>query len=100
MPHYAEEADLYLVWDDYVAQGVLSAFLARGIRLPEDVRLVSQSNFGLGPVYPKALTRFEENAAANGETVAAFCLSVLAKRPVKSIPTLGPTYVIGDSFRY
>lgn len=36
--------------------GAVTAFLSRGIRLPEDVKVVPLSNAGLGPVYPKSFT--------------------------------------------
>jgi hypothetical protein len=47
--------------------GAVTAFLSRGIRLPEDVKVVPFSNAGLGPVYPKSFPRFEIDPVENGE---------------------------------
>ena len=45
---------LYLA-DDYLAMGVMTALLAHGIRIPEDVRVVVWANKGggCGPVFTK-----------------------------------------------
>jgi len=90
--------DLFLFWDDFVAQGALTALLARGVRLPDDVRVVVQSNRGLGPVCPRSLTRFECDGAAVGEKVASFVLGVLAKGRLPPVPSISPTYVFGKTF--
>jgi DNA-binding LacI/PurR family transcriptional regulator len=71
--------DVVLFWDDFVAQGALTAFLARGLKIPHDVKVVTLSNRGLCPVYSEALTRFECDATETGEKVAAYALSLLAK---------------------
>lgn len=93
-----EFPDLFLFWDDFVAQGALTALLARGVRIPEDVKVVVQTNKGLGPVFPQSLTRFECDGAVIGEKVAAFVLGVLQKGRLPPIPKLSPTYVFGKTF--
>lgn len=92
--------DVFLFWDDFVAQGALTAFMKRGVRIPEDVKVVVLSNRGLGPVYIEPLTRFECDAAATGETVADFVLATLAKGRVPQPPTIAPQYVFGATFPY
>ncbi len=92
--------DLFLFWDDFVAQGALTAFLKRGIDLPDDVKLVSLSNRGLGPVYPDALTRFECDPKDTGLQIAEFAVSVLAKGRMPQTPVISPSYVFGQSFPY
>ena len=92
--------DVFLFWDDFVAQGALTAFLERGIRIPDDVKVVTLSNKGLGPVYPDPLTRFECNAAEAGEKVAAYALSLLAKGRISPPPVISPCYVFGRTFPY
>jgi len=93
-----EFPDLLLFWDDFVAQGALTALLARGIRVPEDVRVVAQTNSGLGPVFPLSLTRFECDGASVGEKVAAFVLGVLAKGRLPPVPHISPVYIFGRTF--
>ncbi len=92
--------DVFLFWDDFVAQGALTAFLGRGMRIPGDIKVVSLSNRGLGPVYSEALTRFECDAAESGEKVAAFALSLLAKGRMPAPPVIAPHYVFGRTFLY
>lgn len=92
--------DVFLFWDDFVAQGALTAFLGRGLRIPADVKVVTLSNRGLGPVYSEALTRFECDAAEAGEKVAAFALALLAKGRLPPPPTITPHYVFGRTFPY
>ena len=92
--------DLFLFWDDFVAQGALTAFLRRGVVLPGDVKVVTLSNRGLGPVYPESLTRFECDASETGEKLAAFALSLLAKGRQPSPPVIAPHYVFGSTFPY
>lgn len=92
--------DVLLFWDDFVAQGALTALLKRGIRVPGDVKVVTLSNRGLGPLYPEPLTRFECDAAATGEKVADFTLSMLAKGRIPPPPVISPQYIFGTTFPY
>ena len=92
--------DVFLFWDDFVAQGALTAFLGRGLAIPKDVKVVTLSNRGLGPVYSEPLTRFECDAAEAGEKIAAFALALLAKGRRPSLPVVSPQYVFGASFPY
>jgi len=92
--------DVFLFWDDFVAQGALTAFLRRGIAVPRDVRVVTLSNRGLGPVYSEPLTRFEVDAAEVGEKVSSFALALLARGRLPSAPVISPQYVFGATFPY
>lgn len=92
--------DLLLFWNAFLAQGAVTAFLSRGIRLPEDVKVVALSNAGLGPVYPKSFTRFEIDPVENGEKVAAFALSALAKGRLPRPPDITPRYIFGATFPF
>ena len=92
--------DLMLIWNSFVTQGAVTAFLARGIRMPEDVRVVTLSNTGVGPVYTKPFTRFEVNPIEAGETVADFALAVLAKGRIPSPPQISPHYIYGATFPF
>ena len=96
----ASFSDVFLFWDDFVAQGALTAFLGRGLRIPADVKVVTLSNRGLGPVYSEALTRFECDAAEAGEKVAAFALALLAKGRLPPPPVIAPQYVFGATFPF
>jgi DNA-binding LacI/PurR family transcriptional regulator len=99
LPHSAFP-DVVLFWDDFVAQGALTAFLERGLKIPHDVKVVTLSNRGLGPVYSEALTRFECDATETGEKVAAYVLGLLAKGRMPQLPVVAPHYVFGRTFPY
>ena len=45
--------------DDYLAMGAIAALLESGVRIPEDVRLVTYYNKGFGPILTKTLARIE-----------------------------------------
>ncbi len=95
-----EFPELFVFWDDFVGQGALTAFLKRHIRIPEDVRVVSLSNKGLGPVYSEPLTRFECDPSETGLKVADFALAVFAKGRLPPVPVITPQYVFGHTFPY
>lgn len=90
--------DLVFAADDFIAQGVLSAFAAHGIRVPEDVKMVVWANRGFGPVAACSFTRMEMDPFRHGKLVSSCILDCLStgKKP-KNI-TLGPDYIIGESF--
>ena len=92
--------ELLLFWNSFFMQGAIMAFLARGINVPEDVRIVTLSNVGIGPVYIKPFTRFEIDPVGAGEKIADFALAVLAKGRVPSPPQIAPQYVFGATFPF
>ena len=84
--------------DDILASGCLMALAYAGVRVPEDVRVVTLSNKGLGPVYPRTLARLEIDPASYGDLVARYVHSILSDRHGAESPTLASTYVPGESF--
>lgn len=62
--------DLFLFTDDCLAQGALTALALAGVRIPEDVAVVTHANKGLGPVWDKPLSRLEMDAAAHADAVS------------------------------
>ena len=92
--------DLLLFWNSFFTQGAIMAFLARGIRLPEDVKVVALSNAGVGPVYIKPFTRFELDPVQVGEKIADFALAVLARGRIPPPPQIAPQYIFGETFPF
>ena len=90
--------DLIFFRDDHLAVGGLLALMAGGIRIPDDVSVVTWANTGLGPAFVKPLTRMEQDNAAIGERVAACVLEYLRTGIFPKDVTVGPKYVIGESF--
>ncbi|MBQ3344744.1 MAG: GntR family transcriptional regulator [Kiritimatiellae bacterium] len=69
--------DLFFFLDDYVAKGALMALATSGVRIPEDVKVLTFANRGNGPVYVKDLARIEQDPIARGDAVADFVVSWL-----------------------
>ncbi len=89
-----------LIWfpDDFTARGALLAMSARGVRIPEDVQVISWANKGLGPVYMKPLTRVEIDPRAHGEAFARYILDYLDGKAAPQIE-LVPEFIVGETTR-
>ncbi len=89
--------DLIVFTDDYVAQGALLAMAVAGIRIPEDVQVVTLANKGLGPVWTKELTRFEVDAAAEAELLAGLVRDCLANRRKRHFRHTAVRFIEGET---
>lgn len=89
--------DLILFSDDFLASGALLALTHHGVRIPEDVRVVTLSNSGLGPVYLKPLTRFEADVRREASEIAAYVEARLSDRLPK-MPCLSLHLRLGETF--
>lgn len=85
------------VTDDYLARGALSAMLAAGLRPPEDFRLVVWSNAGLGPYFPRELSRMETDPRADGATAAAAALAYLETGRYPDDTAIRPHWIPGET---
>ena len=90
--------DIVLFTDDYVAQGGLIALKKHGVRIPEDMAVVTLSNKGHGPIWEKPLTRFEMNPIAHGAAIAKAVRAYLSGNPFPQGLNLGTKYVTGATF--
>ena len=88
---------LVLFADDFLAFGGLTALQELGVRAPDDIYVVTLANRGFGPVYPRALTRFEFDPIETGRAATQNILSRLAGESVSPIRNI-VTYQIGESF--
>ncbi len=92
--------DVFLFLDDFLATGALVAMQEAGIRIPDDVKVVSVSNKGLGPVYPVPITRIEYDGFRIGDTLSKALCAFLAGRKIRdSLCSISPEYIVGESFR-
>ncbi len=94
----SEANGLFLFWNSFLAQGAFLAFLANGIRVPEDVNVVSLADVGVGPVYTKSITSFELDPVEAGETLSNYVLTILTKGRIPRPLQIEPEYVIGETF--
>ena len=84
--------------DDHLTTGMIAAFYEAGIRIPEDVKLVTLANLDYGPVFSRPLTRMEYDAAAIGKTLTDCILSYLHTGDFPQNVVVGPRYVRGETF--
>lgn len=90
--------DLLFFRDDHLATGALVALAAAGVRIPEDVRVVTWANRDLGPAYVKPLTRMELDSAAIGERLAECVMEYLRDGAFPEGVAVGPKYIRGETF--
>ena len=91
--------DLLFFTDDYLTMGALPVLLERGLRIPEDVRLVTVANKGFGPVFSKSFARIEFDVEAWGEFTARRFLAWLRKGASHSAERAPePVYLPGETF--
>lgn len=89
---------LFFADDDFLAAGCLMALLAEGVKVPEDVCVVTLANKGVGPVFTKPLARLEVDPGGYGRSLADFAYDILnGKKPPRKMETL-TTYVPGETF--
>ena len=90
--------DLVLFTDDCVAQGGLLAFDECGVRIPEDVSVVTHSVKGHGPVWRKPLARLEMDPFSHAAAVAKAIRSYLRGRSFPVGLRLGSAWIDGNTF--
>ena len=90
--------DVFLFTDDHLASGGLLALMERGIRVPEDVRVVTHANRGSGPFWLKPMTRLEMDPVAQGKVIAAAVLDYFRTGRMASGIVLGSEWKVGRTF--
>lgn len=90
--------DVLLFTDDYLASGALLSLTSRGVRIPEDVRVVTLSNKGSGPVYLKSLSRMEFDPREHAAALFDYLRRELLRQEPPSVFKISPRYVDGASF--
>ena len=90
--------DLFLFTDDYLAQGALVALAVAGVRIPEDVAVVTHANKGLGPVWVKPLSRLEMDPGAHGRAVSEAVVGYLKTGMFPPDLELGSVWKTGETF--
>ena len=90
-------ADAVVFNDDFLAAGALSAFDRHGVRMPDDIRLATLSNCGLGPVHFRTLTRLEIDPIRHGNEIAENLLKILDGEAVPRQMEVELTFKKGES---
>ena len=92
--------DVLFFDDDYRAEAALVALEHAGIRVPEDVAVVSWSVLGGSPCHWQEFTRIELDAEDAGDAFARHILSYLAGGKIPKLVAARPAYRIGDTFPF
>ena len=87
----------YFFADDYLAEGAITALGYAGLRAPEDVRIATWANKGLGPDYPVPLSRMEFDPVRAGATVADAIATYLKTGVFPEGVAVGPEWVKGET---
>lgn len=90
--------DVFYFDDDFVASGALTALSHHGIRVPEDVKVVSFANLGLGPIFYRRLTAFECDPFRFGESIASALLRFLEEGAWPGDLIFEERFVPGETF--
>ena len=90
--------DVLFCSDNIAAEGTLLALLKHGIRIPEDVGLVTWMPKGDRPVFWKSMTRLETDPKKDGEKIGQIILRVIAGGSVPSEPVIRSVYKVGETF--
>ena len=90
--------DLLFVADDYLAMGAISALLENGLRMPQDIRLVTQYSRGFGPVLTKTLARVELDPDGCATEIARGVVEWFKTDKFPELNILQPVYVRGETF--
>jgi len=90
--------DVFLFTDDHLAQGGVLALMERGIRIPEDVKVVTHANRGLGPYWVKPFSRLEMDPIAQGAVVAKAVLDYFKTQLFQPDIVLGSEWKPGKTF--
>ena len=92
-----QPSQLIFFTDDFVARGGLSAIQESGLRVPEDISVVTFSNRGYAPFFPIRLTRVEANPFDLADKIAAEVLRRISGLAPQSVAT-SVQYLPGTSF--
>jgi DNA-binding LacI/PurR family transcriptional regulator len=91
--------DLVYFSDDIMARGALSAIQEAGLRVPEDLQVITWANRGNGPVTSKPLTRIENLPRQHGAAVAEILIATLHGEGPAGPSRLEPQFVVGETTR-
>ena len=91
--------DLLCFTDDHCFQGASISLMARGVRVPHDVRIVTLTNNGMRPPFYCSIACLENDLEAQAETISKSMLDYLdAGRPIAEGLSFGSRYILGETF--
>ena len=92
--------DLFFFVDDYLAAGAFLSLSLAGVRIPEEVKVVTLANEGNVPVWNGSCATLLNRQTVRGERLAAAALELLAGKAAHRAECSAPMieYAPGDTF--
>ena len=90
--------ELLFFTDDFLTMGALPVLMEKGVRIPEDVKVVTVANRGFGPVFLKTFARIDYDPRQIGEDCARRTLEFLETGSSSSDVCSLPRYLSGETF--
>ena len=87
----------YFFADDHLARGALTALSYAGLKAPDDILVATWANAGLGPDYPRELSRMEFDPTFAGREVARCVVECLRTGNYPSGGVVGPRWIPGET---
>ena len=92
--------DLIFFLDDYVALGALSAMIEKGVKMPDDVRVIACTNVGHALPFGSSFARIEFDLVRAGGEIGGFALERLHDRRNRTVVELElGEYAGGSAFQ-
>ena len=89
---------LYFVMDDWLASGMLCAFQAHGVRIPDDIKFACYTNRGFGPMYSKPITFFSCDPFKMGDELSWRIYDYLVLHKPFPNTYVKCEYILGETF--
>ena len=90
--------DLVYVYDDFTLRGVLAAFAALGVRVPEHVKVIGFANRGAIPATIQAIAHLEADPLTDAAMLTTAIRSVINGKELPPKSVLAPFFVDGSTF--
>ena len=90
--------DLIYLADDGFAEGCLWQLTVMGLKVPEDIRVVTFANKGNVPYFIKPLARIEEDLVSDAHMLSRAIIRFLKTRVFKMVVLSSSRFVSGSTF--
>ena len=83
--------------NDFVATGVIRSILEHGLKIPQDISIVSQDNTFIAHAYVPSLTSIDFNYEEYGQKLIETAVAVIEGREIPMLQSVTPKLIIRES---
>lgn len=83
--------------NDFVATGVIRSILEHGLKIPQDISIVSQDNTFIAHAYVPSLTSIDFNYEEYGKKLIETAVAVIEGREIPMLQSVTPKLIIRES---